>query len=64
MLLKVILESNVTPNISRSTDSFSTVSPVVKKGVTGEAFIVHDVVTILVSVLFTFSFIPRAHPTH
>ena len=29
MILKCILESNVTPNISRSSDSFSTVPPIV-----------------------------------
>ena len=32
MLLKSVLESNVTPNISRSSDSVSTVLPIVNLG--------------------------------
>ena len=42
----VILESNVTPNITRSSDSYSTVLPIIKGGERG--YIVCDQETILV----------------
>ena len=42
---KLILESNVTPKISRSADSFSTVPPIVNEGDWG--YIVRDLETIL-----------------
>ena len=50
---KVILESNVAPNITRSTDFFSTVSPIVKAGDWG--CIVRDRETIRVLVLLAFN---------
>ena len=57
---KVNLESNATPNISRSSDSFSTVPSMVKGGDGG--CIVHDLETIIVLVLLAFNFIPqRSH---
>ena len=57
---KVILESNVTPNISKSSDSFNTVSPKVKRG--GWGCIVRYLETIMVLVLLAFNFIlPRSH---
>ena len=57
---KVILESNVTHNISRSSDSFSTVSPIINGG--DWECIVHDMETIIVLVLLAFNFIPqRSH---
>ena len=56
----VILESNVTPNITRSSDSFSTVPPIANAGDWG--CIVHDLETIIVLVLHVFNFIPqRSH---
>ena len=55
---KVILESNVTPNITRSSDAFSTVLP--NEGDWG--CIVRDLKAIIVLVLLTFNFIPqRSH---
>ena len=57
---KVILEPNVTPNLTRSSDSFSTVLPLVNGGDWG--CIVHDLETIIVLVLLAFNFIPqRSH---
>ena len=57
---KVILESNVTPNIIRLSDSFSTVPPIVNGGEWG--WIMHDLETIKVLVLLAFNFIPqRSH---
>ena len=57
---KVILESNVTPNITRSSDSFSTVPSIVTAGDWGR--IVLDMETIIVLVLLAFNFIPqRSH---
>ena len=47
---KIILESNVTPNIKRSSDSFSTVLPIVNGGDWGCT--VRDINTIIVLVLF------------
>ena len=56
----VILESNVTPNITRSSDSFSRDPPLVNGG--DWACIVRDLETIIVSVLLAFNFIPqRSH---
>ena len=46
MLLKGHLRSNVTPNITRSSYSFSTVLPIVKGGDRG--CIVHDLETLIV----------------
>ena len=48
MLLKIHLESNVTPNISRSSDSFSTVLSIINRG--GWRCIVRDLETIIVLV--------------
>ena len=60
MLLKVILESNVTLNITRSSDSFSTVPPIVNGDDWG--CIMRDLETIIVLVLLEFNFIPqRSH---
>ena len=60
MLSKVILESHVTPNITRSSNSFSTVPPIVNGGDGG--CIVRDLETIIVLVLLAFNFIPqRSH---
>ena len=57
---KVILESNVTINITRSSDSFSTVPPIVNGGDWG--CIVRDLETIIVLVFLAFNFIPeRSH---
>ena len=57
---KVILESIVTPNITRSSDSFSTFPPIVNGGDWG--CIVRDLETIIVLVLLAFNFIPqRSH---
>ena len=57
---KVILESNVTPNITRSSDSFSTVPPIVNMGDWG--CIGRDLETIIVLILHAFNFIPqRSH---
>ena len=59
-LSKVIVESNVTPNITRSSDSFSSVPPIVTAGDWG--CIVCDLKTIIVIVLLSFNFIPqRSH---
>ena len=55
--LKVILESNVTPNISKSSDSFSTVPPIVYGGDWGCT--VSDLETIIALVLFAFNLIPQ-----
>ena len=52
---KVILESNVTHNITRSSDSFSTVPPIVNRRDWG--CIVRDLETIIVLVLLAFNFI-------
>ena len=49
-----------TPNISKSSDSFSTVPPIVNAGDWGG--IVHDLETIRVSVLLAFNFIPQMAP--
>ena len=54
---KVIFESNVTPKIRRSSDSFSTVPPIVNEGYWG--CIVRDLETIIVLVLLAFNFIPQ-----
>ena len=56
-LWKVILEYNVTPNITRTSDSFSTVLPIVNGG--DWECIVHDLETIIVLVLLAFNFIPQ-----
>ena len=49
----MILESNVTPHITRSSDSFSTVQPIVNAGDLG----MHcDLETIIVLVFLTFNF--------
>ena len=50
---KVILESNVTHNITRSSDSFSAVPPIVNRGDWG--CIVRDLETIIVLVLLAFN---------
>ena len=56
----IILESNVTSNITRSSDSFSTVPPIVNGGDWG--CIVRDLETIIEVVLLAFNFIPvRSH---
>ena len=54
---KVILESNVMPNITRSSDSFSTVQPIVIAGDWG--CMVLDLETIIVLFLLAFNFIPQ-----
>ena len=57
---KVIFESNVTPKITRSSDSFSTVLKIVNGGDWG--CIVRDLETIIILVLLAFNFIPqRSH---
>ena len=57
---KVIFGLNITPNITRSSDSFSTVPPIVNEGDWG--CIVRDLETIIVLVLLAFNFIPqRSH---
>ena len=57
---KVILESSVTPNTTRSSDLFSTVPTIVNGGNSG--CIVRDLESIIVLVLLTFSFIvQRSH---
>ena len=56
-LSKVILESNVTPNLTSLSDSFSTVPPMVNGGDWGR--IMCDLETIIVLVLLTFNFIPQ-----
>ena len=56
MFLKVILGSYVTLNISRLSDSSSTVQPIVNRGYWG--FTVYDLETIIVLVLLAFNFIP------
>ena len=53
----VILESNVTPNIARSSDPFSTVPPIVNVGDCG--CILRDLETIIVLVLLALNFIPK-----
>ena len=54
------MKSNATPNITRSSDSFSTVPRIVNGGNRG--CIVRDLETIIVLVLLTFNFIPqRSH---
>ena len=58
----VILESNITPNISRSSDSFSTVLPIVNTGDWG--CIVHDLEMIIVLILLPFVSSPRGNTTH
>ena len=56
----VILESNATPNITRSSYSFSTVPKIVNEGDCG--CIVRDLQTTIVLVLLAFNFIPqRSH---
>ena len=59
---KVILKSNVIPNITRSSDSFNTVQPIVNAGDWG--FIMSDQETIIVLVLLAFNFIPIGHTNH
>ena len=60
MLSKVIIKSNVTPIITRLSDSFGTVPPIVNGGDWG--CIVRDLETIIVLVLLAFNFIPqRSH---
>ena len=60
MVLKFSLESNVAPNITRSSDSSSTVPPIVNGGDWG--CIVRDLETIIVLVLLSFNLIPqRSH---
>ena len=54
---KVIWESNVTPNLSRSLDSFSTVPKIVNGSDCGCT--VPDIETKIVLVLLTFNFIPH-----
>ena len=54
---KVILESNVTPIITRSSDTFSIVPPIVDRGDWG--CIVRDHETIIVLILLAFNFIPQ-----
>ena len=57
---EVILESNVSPNITRSSDYFTTVLPIVNGGEWG--YIVWDLEPITVLVLLTFNFISqRSH---
>ena len=57
---KISLESNDTPNITRSSDSFCIVPPIVNGGDWG--CIVRDLETIIVLVLLSFNFIPqRSH---
>ena len=51
---KFILESNVTPNIS--SDSFSTVTPIVNEGDWG--YIMRDLETIVALALLAFNFSP------
>ena len=59
---KVIFESNVTPKITRSSDSFSTVPQIVIGGDWRWGCIVRDLETIIVLVLLSFNFIPhRSH---
>ena len=54
------MESNVSPNITRSSDSFSTVQPIVIRG--DWLCIVRDLETIIVLVLVAFKFITqRSH---
>ena len=60
MPLKSHLGTDVTSNITRSSDSFSTVPPIVNGGDCG--CIVRDLETIIVLVLLSFNFIPqRSH---
>ena len=60
MLLKGHLKSKVTPNKTRSSDSFSTVTPIVING--GDwGFIVRDLENIIVLVFLAFNFIPHHH---
>ena len=57
---KVIMESNVTPNITRSSDYFIIVLPIVNAGDWG--CIVRDLETIIILLLLAFNFIPqRSH---
>ena len=54
------MESNVTPNITSSSNSFSTVQPIVDGGDHGH--IVRDLETVIVLVLIAFDFISqRSH---
>ena len=56
-VLKSLMKSNVTPDISMSSDSFSKVPPIV---IGGEwECIVHALETIIVLVLLAFNFIPQ-----
>ena len=50
------MESNVTPNITRSSDSFSTVQLIINRGDWG--CIMRDLETLIVLVLLAFNFIP------
>ena len=60
--LKIILESNVTANITKSWNCFSTVPSIVNGGDWG--YIVRHLETIIVLVLLTFNCIPqRSHHT-
>ena len=60
MLLEAQFVIKCTPNITRSSDSFSTVPPTVNGGDRG--CIVRDLKTIVVLVLLAFNFIP--HTSH
>ena len=51
------MESNVTPNITRPSGSFSIVPPMVNRGDWGR--VVRDLETIIVLVIFAFNFIPQ-----
>ena len=51
-----LIESNVSPNITRSSDSFSTVPPIVNGGDSRRTM--RDLETTIVLVLLTFNFIP------
>ena len=51
------MESKVTPNITRSSDYFNTVLPILNEGDWG--CIVRDMETILVLVRLSFNFIPQ-----
>ena len=59
---KVIFESNVTPKMTRSPDSFGTIPLIVNGG--DWLCIVRDLETIIVLVLLELNFIPKGHTTH
>ena len=62
MLLKGLFESNVIPNISRTSDSFSIVPPIFDMGDWGCS--VRDPKTIIVLVVLAFNLIQNGHTTH